>query len=335
MFAREIFDCADLHAGGEPLRLVLGGYPPLPRGSVLDVRRYLETDLDGYRRLLMAEPWGHADMYGCLLTEAERPDSVAGAVFMHNGGYPTISAHALIALATYLAETGRIPPGGDGRFSMKIDVPSGQIAAHAFSDGRRVTGVRLEGIPAFPVSLDHTVRLQGRDIRLDVSYGGAFYAIVPAAAVGRGVEAEDVDALMGYAAELAALLGAEGLTHHPHDGRLDGLAGVTFTGLAHDAAHHSRNVTVLAGGQVDRSPSGSALAARMAALLRRGDIVPGEWVAVEGVLDTVFRGAVLEPSDSVGPFAAYSTAIEGEAHLTGFRRFYRDVRDPIPPFLIR
>lgn len=336
MRVREVFECADLHAAGEPLRIIQSGYPALPRGSVLDRRAYLQQNLDHYRRWLMFEPWGHEDMYGCLLVEPEREDSVAGLIFMHNEGYSTMCGHATIAVATYLVETGRVAgPEGDGEVVMRFDVPSGQVEAHARVAGGRVEGVRFENVPAFAGALSETISVGGRKIRLDIGYGGAFYAIVPASEVGLSVEIEDIAAMRAQLREIRVAVEGMGLTEHPEDPRLSGLYGVIFTGPAHDARHHSRNLTVFADGQVDRSPCGSCVSARLAVLSAKGELEVLQRAPIESVIDTVFTGTILGPGPMVGGRETVRTAIEGEAYLVGFRRFFHDPGDEVGAFLIR
>lgn len=336
MIVREVFECADMHAAGEPLRIIQSGYPALPRGSVLDRREYLERHLDHYRKWLMFEPWGHQDMYGCLLVEPEREDSVAGLIFMHNEGYSTMCGHATIAVATYLVETGRVRvPAGADEAVLRFDVPSGQIEARARLEGDRVGGVRFVNVPSFAGALGQRIALMGREIPVDIGYGGAFYAIVPAVEVGLSVEPGDIDGMRALLPELRRTIERLGLVEHPQDRRLSGLYGVIFTDPPHDTEHHSRNLTVFADGQVDRSPCGSCLSARLAVLSAKGELAEGRRVPVESVIDTVFTGTLLGPGPGISGQRTVRTMIEGEAYLTGFRRFYRDPGDDVGAFLIR
>lgn len=336
MNVREVFECADLHAAGEPLRIIQSGYPRLPQGSVLERGAYLERHLDVYRRWLMFEPWGHEDMYGCLLVEPERADSTAGLIFMHNAGYSTMCGHATIAVATYLVETGRVPvPEGASEAVMLFDVPSGQVEARAQVRAGRVERVRFENVPAFAVALDQQVRVGDREIHFDIGYGGAFYAMVPASEVGLTVEVGDTAQLRALLGEMRPLVEGLGLVEHPIDRRLSGLYGVIFTDEPHEAGHHSRNVTVFANGQVDRSPCGSCVSARLAVLAAKGEIAVGSPAPIESVINTVFTGTVLGAGPDVAGHSTVRTQVEGEAYLVGFRRFYHDPEDPVGAFLIR
>ena len=120
----------DAHTGGEPLRILTGGLPPIPGSTILEKRRYAQDHLDHIRTALMWEPRGHADMYGCILTEPVTPDGDLGVLFLHNAGFSTMCGHAIIALTTVMLETGMVPETKE-RPILKIDSPAGRITARA------------------------------------------------------------------------------------------------------------------------------------------------------------------------------------------------------------
>jgi proline racemase len=336
MEATSVFHVVDLHAGGEPLRVIVDGYPPIPGETLLDRRDYLQQHLDHWRRRLMWEPWGHRDMYGCLLLPPERPDSRYGLVFMHNEGYSTMCGHAVIAVAKLLVETGRVPwDGGSTEVTMPLDVPSGQVVAHAVMAGGHVNQVWYENVPAWAGGINLTVTVEGRPISVDIGYGGAFYAIVAADAVGLDLVPEAVPALRRWAAAIRQAVEAEHRPVHPEEPRIAGLYGVIFTGRPRSPEHVARQVTVFADGQVDRSPCGSCVAARLAVLAARREWPTERDYPVESVLDTVFTGRIIGPGSPVGPYPTVRTTVAGTAYVVAFRRFFVNPRDPVPPFLIR
>src|SRR5579864_4152645 len=196
----------DAHAAGEPLRLIVDGFPS-PRGkTMLDKREWVLRHADHLRRALMLEPRGHADMYGAILTEPVAPGSHAGILFMHNEGYSTMCGHGVIAVTTIALEHGLLMPGGDGS-TVVFDSPAGVIRARATlrscgSDASRGPGakggegpgaVRVESVsflnvPSFVLHGALSVRLSSRQIHADVAFGGAFYAIVDSEAVGLQID---------------------------------------------------------------------------------------------------------------------------------------------------
>lgn len=336
MNVREVFHVVDLHAGGEPLRVVVDGYPPIPGRTILERRSYLETHLDHYRKRLMWEPWGHEDMYGCLVLPPERETSDFGLIFMHNAGYSTMCGHATIAVTRFLVESGRVPwDNQSAEVVIRFDVPSGVVTAHAVMGGGQVTSVWFENVPAFAAALDQVVTLEGHPVRYDIGYGGAFYALVAAEDVGLTVEPGKVPALKAAARQIKAAIHDQRVVQHPEEPRIAGLYGVIFTDPPKEGAHQARHVTVFADREVDRSPCGSCVSARMAVEHAHGRLFPGKPYAVESILDTVFTGEVLGRGPDVAMFPTVRTRISGMAYVVGFRRFYIDPHDPMPPFLIR
>src|SRR5688572_24678949 len=176
----------DAHTAGEPLRLIVGGFPPLQGSTILEKREWLRENYDHLRTAIMLEPRGHADMYGALLTPPERADSDAGVLFMHNEGYSTMCGHGVIAVATQVFERGLLETRTPD--ILVLDTPAGTVHASADVDRSgaqvRVAGVSFRNVPSFVLYAGVPVQINGRDLRADVAFGGAFYAIVDAEAAG-------------------------------------------------------------------------------------------------------------------------------------------------------
>jgi len=178
----------DAHAAGEPLRLIVGGFPA-PRGkTMLEKREWVKRHGDHLRRALMLEPRGHADMYGAVLTEPVAPGSHAGVLFMHNEGYSTMCGHGIVAVTTIALERGLLVPGGDG-CTVVYDTPAGVVRARATVRESRVTSVAFQNVPSFVLHGGLEVRLGHRAVRVDIAFGGAFYAIVDSESVGLPIAA--------------------------------------------------------------------------------------------------------------------------------------------------
>ncbi|PSR22969.1 MAG: proline racemase [Sulfobacillus acidophilus] len=336
MNIREVFDVIDLHAGGEPLRIITAGYPPLRGRTVLDQRDELLAHYDHYRRRLMAEPWGHEDMSGCLLVSPERPDSLYGLIFMHNQGYSFLFGHAILAVTKMLVETGQVVfQAGAKDVSVRYDVPYGQITAHARLHQGCVSSVWFENVPAYVVALDQVISIGSRSIDIDVAFSGAFYALVDVKALQKSVNFHDLDDLRQWAQDIKAAVETLGLARHPHEPRFDGIDGVVFTDSADSPDHLSRQVTVFADGAVDRSPGSSGISARLAVLGRRQRVERNRTYFFESVIDTIFGGIVLGDAPPVDGHMGIRTAVEGQAFLTAFRRFYENPFDKQGPFLLR
>ncbi|MBO0783226.1 MAG: proline racemase family protein, partial [Ktedonobacteraceae bacterium] len=175
----------DAHAAGEPLRIITGGLPPVLGTTMLERRRYLQEHLDDVRRLLMWEPHGHYDMYGAVLTPPVTPEADLGVLFMHNEGYSTMCGHGVIALVTTLLKTGVIAAKGP-RTPINLDTPAGLVCATAHLDSRgQVERVSFLNVPSFLYARDVELDLPAYGkLSVDIAFGGAFYAVLPAEQVG-------------------------------------------------------------------------------------------------------------------------------------------------------
>ncbi|MCR4375565.1 MAG: proline racemase family protein, partial [Acidobacteria bacterium] len=255
----------DAHTAGEPLRLITSGWPAPEGETMLDRRAWAKDHQDHLRRILMQEPRGHADMYGALLTAPERPDSDVGVLFMHNEGYSTMCGHGIIAVTTIAFERGLVTHA-DGRRTLVLDAPAGQIRARADMDGPRVSRVSFVNVPSFVLAAGVPVQVGGRVVPVDVAFGGAFYAVVDAESVGLAVVREKLGDLRTVGMIIAREVERTVSVVHPLEPGLTGIYGTIFTGPSTVPGAHLRNVTVFADHEVDRSPCGTGTCAVLAVL---------------------------------------------------------------------
>jgi len=323
------FRTIDAHTAGEPLRLIVDGWPKPEGDTILARRDFAKRKQDRFRRALMLEPRGHSDMYGALLTPPERDGSDTGVLFMHNEGFSTMCGHGVIAVTTILIE--RFDRYAGSR-EIVFDVPAGRVAARAQvvtrKDGsRRVERVAFANVPSFVLAAGVPVQARGRTVRVDVAFGGAFYAICDAEAAGLGVTPSKLHELRELSVEIRAQVEQAIRVVHPLEPGLHGIYGTIFTGPPNGAAD-LRNVTVFADREVDRSPCGSGTAAVMAVLDAMGMLPPDHVFTHESIIDTMFRGRVLERT-SVGEIPAIVPEIEGSASITGEHTFIVSDEDPL------
>ena len=262
------FRTIDAHTAGEPLRLIVEGWPAPEGQTMLERRTWAYEYQDHLRRVLMLEPRGHADMYGALLTEPERPDSDAGVLFMHNAGFSTMCGHGIIAVVTIAVERGLISradfapvAGGRTDIPLTLDAPAGQIRARAHvnlsEELPRVERVSFINVPSFVLAHGVGVAVNGRQVPCDVAFGGAFYAIVDAESAGLPVAVDRLGDLRRTAEAIKRAVEACVKVVHPTESSLEGIYGVIFTSPPAAPGADLRNVTVLAEQEVDRSPSGT------------------------------------------------------------------------------
>ena len=315
----------DYHAAGEPFRIVTGGVDGLRGSTILDKRRDALERLDHVRRLLVYEPRGHADMYGCHVVEPNDDDADLGVVFFHNAGYSTACGHGTIALVTWALDSGRLDRR-EGENHVVVDVPSGRLDAWAFVENDRVRSVRFRNVPAF-------VWAEGVEIgqhTVDVAFGGAFYASLE-----ERVEPGELPRLIELGRELKRELEAWQDVVHPLEPELRDVYGVIFWQEEGDEPLTQRNVTVFADGEVDRSPCGSGTSARLALLDKAGRLPRGAELRHRSIVDTEFRGWVVGDAEVAG-IPAVVTEVEGSAFRTGEHLFTLDPHDTLGDgFLLR
>ena len=319
----------DAHTAGEPLRLIVDGYPSIQGVTMQEKREWLSGNCDHLRTALMPEPRGHADMYGALLTEPERSTSEAGVLFMHNAGYSTMCGHGVIAVATIAIERGLIKPRRAD--VIVLDTPAGQVHARVRLTAAappRVTSVSFRNVPSFVLLPGVAIQLDGRAIRADVAFGGAFYAIVDSEAAGLAIRGDRLPELRR--AGMAVKQAVESLVRvqHPQRPELRGIYGTIFTGPPVSAEADLRNVTIFADAEVDRSPCGTGTCAVMAVLAAMGILTPEQTFTHESIIGTRFRGRIAGEV-MVGDLPAIEPEIEGEARIIGESTFFIDEADPL------
>jgi len=315
----------DYHTAGEPFRIVTAGVDGLRGATILDKRRDALERLDHVRRLLVHEPRGHADMYGCHVVEPNDDDADLGVVFFHNSGYSTACGHGTIALVTWALDSGVIEPR-EGENHVVVDVPSGRLETWAVVENGRVASVRFRNVPSF-------VWAEGVEIRsrtVDVAFGGAFYASLE-----ERVEPGELPRLIELGREIKRELEAWQDVVHPLEPELRDVYGVVFWQEEGEEPLTQRNVTVFADGEVDRSPCGSGTSARLALLEKSGRLARGAELRHLSVLGTEFRGRVVGDAEVAG-IPALVTEVEGSAYRTGEHLFTLDPHDALGDgFLLR
>jgi trans-L-3-hydroxyproline dehydratase len=318
----------DAHTAGEPLRLIIDGFPAIQGRTMLEKRAWVEEHHDHLRTALMLEPRGHGDMYGAVLTTPEHETSDAGVLFMHNQGYSTMCGHGVIAVVTVALEHGLLMPRTPDR--VVLDTPAGTIhtVAHRARDDRRVARVGFRNVPSFVLQAGVPVRLGTRMLRADVAFGGAFYAIVDSEAAGIPIVPSRLDDLRRAGMAVKREVEAAVTVVHPEQPLLHGIYGTIFTGPASSHDADLRNVTVFADAEVDRSPCGTGTCAVMAVLAAMGLLGPGQTFTHESIIGTRFTGRV-EGDTTAGELAAIVPHLEGEAFVTGKHAFVLDDADPL------
>jgi proline racemase len=318
----------EMHTAGEPVRIVITGYPIPEDATLLERRRDARERLDRYRSLLMAEPRGHAEMYGALLVPPDHPQAHLAVLFMHNEGYSTMCGHAVVALGRFAVERG-IVPAVEPETEVRIQCPCGLVTAKVEVRDGRAGRVRFESVPCFALHRDAVVLTRSfGPVTLDIGFGGAFYAVLPAAELGLDLERSPVGRLVEAATEVKEAAAETVDLSHPDADDLAFLYGTILTDGGDGAGEPTTNVCVFADGQVDRSPTGSGVGARLALMHRRGLVEVGEVRCFRSLTGGVFEGRVTA-AIRAGPHPAVLTEVAGRAFHTGEARFKVEPDDPL------
>ena len=320
----------DAHTAGEPLRIITSGVPFIPGDTILAKRQWVQENLDHVRRALMHEPRGHADMYGCYITPAVSAQADFGVIFMHNEGYSSMCGHGIIAVASVAVATGMVP-AQQPETRVGIDSPAGFIEAFVAWDGRKVGAVRFVNVPSFLYATDVSVPTPSfGTLQVDIAFGGAFYAYLEASQAQLSVTPAHYRALIALGDEVKQALTQQRSIVHPQEPQLQGLYGTIIDDgvLEQNGQLQQRNVCIFADREVDRSPTGTGTAGRMAQLYARGKLRPGQSFHNASIIGSSFEGQVLGET-KVGDFAAIIPEVSGSAYITGYNHWLIDPDDPL------
>lgn len=320
----------DMHTGGEPVRIVVDGYPPIPGDTILDKRRHAKQHLDHLRQMLMLEPRGHNDMYGVIPVEPDHPDADLAVLFCHNEGYSTMCGHATIALGRWAVDQG-IVDRTDPETILQLQVPAGLLQVFV-TEGQ----VRFQSVPSFVLAADRLVDVpRFGEIMLDVAYGGAFYAFVDASQFGLDVRTSSTAELVDAAWATTLAVKESVALHHPDADDLGFLYGTILTdGRDAWSDEPTANVCVFADRQVDRSPTGSGVSGRIAIQRSKGLIAAGQTRIFQSLTGAHFTGSSITET-KVGEQTAYVVEVGGFAHYTGESTFTTEPGDDLVGFSLR
>jgi trans-L-3-hydroxyproline dehydratase len=316
----------DSHTAGEPLRIVTSGLPMLKGTTILEIRRYIQQNHDYIRKVLMWEPRGHADMYGCIITPPVTREADFGVIFMHNEGYSTMCGHGIIAVTKVAIETGLIQKK-EPKISIKIDTPAGLIKANAILKNGVVEYISFINVPSFVVELDAKIDIDRiGSVKFDLAYGGAYYSYIQAQDLGLTCSVKDLDKLIWFGRKIKKAISESTDIKHPLSKELSYLYGTIFIDRPQDKESHSRNVCIFADGEIDRSPTGTGISGRLAIHHARKELGLGESLIVESIIGSKFSGKILDKI-KFGEYNAIIPEVTGTAYITGKHEFYLDVND--------
>jgi trans-L-3-hydroxyproline dehydratase len=308
--------------------LVTQGLPKVPGDTIVERRAWLQENADHYRRAVMLEPRGHKDLYGGYLTEAVTAEADFGVIFLNNMGYSPHCGHGVIALATAAVELGwiaRVSP----ETRVGIDAPCGFIEAFVEWDGTRAGSVRFVNVPSFIFERDVTVETPTFGmVTGDIAYGGATYFYVDGRPFDIAIREKNVQKIMQFGYEIKTAVNAKMPVVHPEIPEFNDVYGVMVYGDPRHEGSTQANCCVYADRAIDRSPTGSGTAGRIAQLYLRGELSKEDTLVNESIIGTVFKGRVLSET-KVGDYHAVIPEVSGKAYICGFANWIIDEQDPL------
>lgn len=317
----------DTHTVGEPTRVVVGGIPVIPGKDMSEKKKYLEEHLDHIRTMLMHEPRGHKDMFGAIITQPTRDDADLGVIFMDGGGYLNMCCHGSIGVSTVLVNTGMVEVV-EPITEIALEAPAGLIKARVKVESGRAKEVSITNVPSFLYKEDIEIDVPsvGR-IKLDISFGGSFFALVDAKELGMNVDLSNVDKLVKIGLAIRDILNSEVKVCHPEKPYINTVDLVEIYDVPSKEGADLKNVVVFGMGQFDRSPCGTGTSAKLAYLYAKDKIGLNEPFVYESIIGTTFEGKVLKEIN-VGEYNGVVPEVTGKAYITGFNQLVIDPEDP-------
>jgi proline racemase len=341
MNGARLISSVDVHAEGEPGRVLLGGNLQV-RGTTMSERlAWCVEHLDHLRLLLLREPRGHPALCGVVVMPPVTPEADMSIVIFEQGGFRPMSGSNTMCAVTAVLETGALLMRAPETV-VRIDTAAGLVEATARVDGTKVRDVQVRNVPCWVESLDTPIEVpEYGTVQADIAFGGQFYVQAPASSLGVELGPANAPALVRAGAALLASARRQVAVKHPHDDYLSQISLVMLHGPSTEPGVSGHNSVILPTGDLDpdrpgtwrgvldRSPCGTGTSARMACLHARGELDLHTPFVHQGVLGTSFEG-ILHERVRVGDHDAVVPSIRGRAWITGFNQHVLHPDDPFP-----
>jgi proline racemase len=317
----------EAHAEGEVGRIVTGGVIDVPGTTIADKLRHLNQVDDSLRRFLVFEPRASAQMSTCLIFPPTRPDADIGFIILQGDKAHAMSGSNSICLVTTVLETGMLPMT-EPETVVRIDTASGLVTARATCKDGKVERVTLTMNPSYAHALDAVVDVAGfGKIKVDIAYGGIFYALIDPAQFGLEIRPDQARKLVEAGSAVHRAVNAQLDIAHPE---LAGMKGISYTMfVSHNAAGELKGATIMPPGRIDRSPCGTGNSARLAVAAARGLAKPGDRFTARSIIDSTFEVHYAGDTTVAGR-PAVQPIISGRGWIHGIHQIGVDPTDPYP-----
>ena len=319
------FFCVDAHTCGNPVRLVAGGGPQLEGKNMSEKRQHFLKEYDWIRKGLMFEPRGHDMMSGSILYPPHDPQNDVAVLFIETSGCLPMCGHGTIGTITIAIEEGLIIPKTPG--IVRMEAPAGLVLIEYKQEGNKVKSVKLTNVPSFLTAEGIEVECPELGmLKVDVSYGGNFYAIVDVQENFPGLQAFSADKLIMWSRVMRQRINEANSFVHPNDPTIKGCSHILWTGDVLDKSSTARNAVFYGDKAIDRSPCGTGTSARMAQWYAKGKLKKGDQFIHESIIGSKFIGTI-EEEVMVGDKRAIRPGIEGWARIYGYNTISIDPED--------
>jgi 4-hydroxyproline epimerase len=322
---KKTFFCIDAHTCGNPVRLVAGGGPVLLGNNMSEKRQHFLAAYDWIRKGLMFEPRGHDMMSGSILYPPHDPANDVAVLFIETSGCLPMCGHGTIGTITIALEEGLIQPKTPGRVNM--EAPAGLVKIEYKQEGKKVTSVKLTNVPAYLAAENIVVECPDLGtLRVDVAYGGNFYAIVDPQDNFKRLDDYSAGQLISWSRVMRRRINETNTFVHPEDPTIHSCTHILWSGQPIHPEATARNAVFYGDKAIDRSPCGTGTSARMAQWFAKGKLKVGDRFIHESIIGSKFTG-IVEKAVTVAGKPAIIPSIEGWAKVYGYNTITIDPDD--------
>ena len=318
------------HAEGEVGDVVVGGVQPPPGATLWEQSRWIAKD-QTLRNFLLNEPRGGVFRHVNLLVPPKDPSADAAFIIMEPEDTPPMSGSNSMCVATVLLDAGIIPMQ-EPETHLVLEAPGGLVKVRAECRNGKAERVFVQNLPSFAADLGVTLEVEGLGtLTVDTAYGGDSFVIVDAAALGLKLVAEEAHFIARTGVQITNAANQQLRFHHPENPDWTHFSFCLFAGPVSRDGHHltAGSAVAVQPGKVDRSPTGTALSARMAVLHAKGEMGLDDRLTIVSVIGSTFEGRIVGQT-TVGDRAAVIPEISGRGWITGIHQHMLDPADPWP-----
>ena len=318
------------HAEGEVGDVIVGGVLPPPGDTIWEQSRFIARD-QTLRNFMLNEPRGGVFRHVNLLVPPKHPAAQAAWIIMEPEDTPPMSGSNSICVATVLLDAGLVPMQ-EPETHLVLEAPGGLVRVRATCRNGKAERIFVQNVPSFAATLDGTLDVDGLGtLTVDTAYGGDSFVIVDAQALGLALSEDEAHDIARLGVRITNAANAQIGFHHPENPDWRHISFCLFAGPLVQGAEglEAGAAVTIQPGKVDRSPTGTALSARMAVLHARGIMKTGDRLTARSIIGSTFAGQILAET-SVGVLPAIQPEISGRGWITGIHQHMLDPSDPWP-----